>query len=145
MKSLVLTALLSSLMSSEIEQGKQPTLMPEKCPSVASIASDKINYVAPFPTPMNGAEFWWIGVIENSYFDTEDNWTIVMLMTTKERNGRKIMENIANAVQHLKPFRSDMPQWDEQLGAICTYRSKQDNLVAVAIAPSLYQETTINS
>lgn len=146
MKSLVFATLLSSMITPGLSPQTKHEPLPSKCPSVFAIVAEKINHVTPFPAPMSGSQFWWTGMIENSSFDTNDNWTMMIMIGSPERNGREILKQMTASTHSLELFEENTPQWDDSLGAaICAYRDKESDIGAIAIYPPLYSDATIKS
>ncbi len=137
MKSLILTTMLSTLLSHGANTSTAPLVkvrppVPASCPSLNSLITQGLDYVAPMFIA-------WVGVKENSYYDTKDNWTLVMFDPTNETKGRVAMQQL---VKDLKIAQNQMgPTWDNDLQAYgCTYQDKDNNLFVAAITPSIYSE-----
>jgi hypothetical protein len=137
MKTLLLTTVLSTLLSNGTHTTPlvMPERLPEKCPSVASMLSQGLDHVSPFMLPGNNA---WVGIKENSHYDTNDNWT---LFTAGEgdKNGRVAIQQLSKNIGSMQ-FEGG-PELDKETGlVICAYKndSAEPLNFAFAITPSIY-------
>lgn len=132
MKSLLLASMISTLVShANPEHLMKPALLPEKCPTVASLASQGLDHVA--PVLLASA---WIGVKENSHYDTNDSWSLIYMDNTEKYNGKIAMQQLSKKISL---HESDgAPEWDQDTGlTVCFYEYKHQPSM-VAITPSLY-------
>lgn len=134
MKSLLLASMLSTLISGTHTTTPldKPGTLPEKCPSVLSMSSKGLNYVAPF---IPGSA--WIGVRENSRYDTKDTWTFLLIASSHAKNGKIALQELTNNISSYQ-LKSG-PQWDNEMGiAYCEYETESGHDFSVTFTPSLY-------
>ena len=134
MKTLFLASMLSTLLAAgtQTKPLDKPGTLPEKCPSVSSISSQGLDYVAPF-IPGRG----WIGVKENSHYDTNDTWTFTLFTDSDAKNGRIAIQQLSKKISSFNLKFG--PRWDDEMGLVyCEYETGGHSL-ATAFTPSLYE------
>ena len=133
MKTLLLATMLSTLLSNGTQTTPlvKPDTLPEKCPSVSSILSQGLDHVSPFLFP---GKNYWVGIKENSHYDTNDNWG-VYTAGEGDKNGRIAIQQLSKNIGSMQ-FKEG-PGWDSDTGLVyCVYES--DSHVTLAFTPSIY-------
>lgn len=134
MKTLLMTTVLSALLShgENTVPVVKPKAQPEKCPGIAMMAWVGLDHVTPFP------EMGWIGVKENSSYDTGDKWTFMILNFRGESNGKNAIQQLSKDIGTLQL--KGEPLWDEKFGKyICFYEDEAKEIIAGAITPVMYE------
>ena len=147
MKTLLLTTMLSTLLSNGTHTTSQAMLktLPEKCPSVSSISSQGLDHVIPlhspfvFPFPDEQLKHWlWVGIKENSHYDTNDSWT-VHTIGEGDKNGRMAIHQLS---KHMSSMQfEEGPERDKDTGlVVCVYKYDDEDLfsMTMAFSPALY-------
>jgi hypothetical protein len=144
MKGLILSTILSSLLSHGANTSHPvksvAVPLPEKCPSIAVIASQGLDHVSPFILAGFNS---WMGIKENTRYDTNDNWTFMGLQINGDRNGKVAIQQITSQLNSLHINGEPQIDSDSQI-AFCLYTQddslKQDNpyVVGIAYTPSSY-------
>lgn len=142
MKSILLSSILASFISSGSEPQTKPAYMPDKCPGSSVLSSEAINHVAPFPWGFqNPNVVMWTGVTENASYDTNDTWSTLIFVDKTETNAREVLQLMTFAMDSLVPM-GEEPSWEVYLGVwVCAYQNKEKNVLAITVTPSLYPET----
>lgn len=134
MKAVFLTSVLSTLISNggPTVPVSKPGNLPEKCPSIMSLSSQGLDYVVPM---IPGRA--WIGVKENSHYDTNDMWTMYLMTDSDSKNGRVAIQQL---VKKISSFHLDAgPEWDNEIGVVtCFYVPDSGGGFAATFTPSLY-------
>ena len=146
MKSILLSSILASFITSGSEPQTKPTYMPDKCPGSSALSSEAINHVAPFPWGFqNPNVVMWTGVTENTSYDTNDTWSTLIFVDKTGTNAREVLQLMTSAMDSLVPM-GEEPSWEVYLGVwACVYQNKEKNVLAITVTPSLYSETKIHS
>lgn len=125
----VSVALLLMLLSTGIAQANQ--MLPEKCPSVSAIISEKLDHVIPL---FDG----WIGLKDRSQYDTKDTWTFVNLFPIVTKDQEEALRKSVASLSLLH-FQDGPEEAKDGKGAVCSYVGSDSSVEfgAVAITPPM--------